>query len=68
LIVRVSVGIATFGVSNEFAAVFLDTQCPTMLVHMGLGEDPELLRAQAWLPFAGLIGATDAGVGERIPT
>jgi hypothetical protein len=46
------------GVVEKFgiAAVFLDIQCTTLLVQMALGEDPELLGAQAALAFAGLTG------------
>lgn len=41
-------------VSTEVAAALIDLQCTTLLVQMALGEDPELLRAQANLAFAGL--------------
>jgi hypothetical protein len=37
-------------------AAFIDTQLTTLLTQMALGEDPELLRAQAGLAFAGLTG------------
>ena len=46
------------GVSAAVAAAFIDIQCSTLLVQMALGEDPELLRAQAGLAFAGLTGAS----------
>lgn len=41
-------------VPTQLAAAFIDIQCTTVLVHMGVGEDPTLLRAQAALAFAGL--------------
>lgn len=41
-------------VSVEVAAAFIDTQFTSLLVQMAAGEDPELLRAQARLAFAGL--------------
>jgi len=44
----------------EVAAAFIDTQFTTLLVQMAAGEDPELLRSQARLAFAGLTG----GVAE----
>lgn len=44
------------GIPTEVAAVFIDTQCSNLLVQMALGEDPESLRAQAALAFAGLTG------------
>lgn len=44
--------------STELAAAFLDIQCTNLLTQMALGEDPELLRAQAALAFAGLTAAT----------
>ena len=44
------------GVSTSVAAAFLDTQCTSLLMQMALGEEPELVRAQAWLAFAGLTG------------
>jgi hypothetical protein len=47
------------GVPTSVAAVFLDIHSTTLLVQMALGEDPELLRAQAALAFAGLTGAAD---------
>jgi AcrR family transcriptional regulator len=47
------------GVSTVVAALLLDTQCTALLMQMALGEDPELLRAQAWLAFAGLTGSVD---------
>lgn len=34
----------------------LDTQFTMLLVQLALGADPELLRAQAGLAFAGLTG------------
>jgi len=40
----------------EIASAFIDTQFTTLLVQMAAGEDPELLRAQASLAFAGLTG------------
>lgn len=45
------------GIPTEVAAVFIDTQCSNLLVQMALGEDPESLRAQAALAFAGLTGS-----------
>lgn len=44
-------------VSTSVAAAFIDTQFTTLLVQMAAGEDPELLRAQARLAFAGLTRA-----------
>lgn len=41
-------------VSTEVAAAFIDIQCTTVLVQMSVGEDLELLRAQAALAFSGL--------------
>ncbi len=41
--------------STTVAAAFIDIQCTNLLVQMALGEDPELLRAQATLAFAGLV-------------
>jgi AcrR family transcriptional regulator len=47
-------------VSTVVAAALVDTQFTTLLVQMAAGEDPELLRAQARLAFAGLVnGAAD---------
>jgi AcrR family transcriptional regulator len=43
-------------VSTTVAAAFIDTQFTMLLVQMALGADPELLRAQAGLAFAGLVG------------
>lgn len=45
--------------SSELAAAFLDIQCTNLLTQMALGEDPELLRAQATIAFAGLATGTD---------
>lgn len=45
------------GVPTPVAAAFIDTQFTMLLVQMALGADPELLRAQAGLAFAGLVGA-----------
>jgi hypothetical protein len=45
------------GVPTTVAAAFIDTQFTMLLVQMALGADPELLRAQAGLAFAGLTGA-----------
>ena len=45
------------GVPTTVAAAFIDTQFTMLLVQMALGADPELLRAQAGLAFAGLVGA-----------
>ena len=47
------------GVPTAVAAAFIDIQCTTLFVEMALGEDPELLRAPAWLAFAGLTGTVD---------
>jgi hypothetical protein len=41
--------------STTVAAAFIDIQCTNLLVQLALGEDPELLRAQATLAFAGLV-------------
>jgi AcrR family transcriptional regulator len=43
-------------VPTTVAAAFIDTQFTMLLVQMALGADPELLRAQAGLAFAGLTG------------
>ena len=40
--------------STVVAAALIDIQCTNLLVQMSLGEDPDLLRAQARLAFAGL--------------
>lgn len=45
-------------VSTDVAAAFIDIQCTTLLVQMALGEDADLLRAQAKLAFAGLTHTT----------
>lgn len=45
-------------------AAFIDTQFTTLLTQMALGEDPELLRAQAALAFAGLTGGCDDQPGR----
>ena len=50
-------GEVSAGISTEVAAVFIETQCSNLLVQMALGEDPESLRAQAALAFAGLTGS-----------
>ncbi len=44
-------------VSTPVAAALLDIQSNTLLTQMALGEDPELLRAQAALAFAGLTNS-----------
>jgi AcrR family transcriptional regulator len=49
-------GEIALGISTSVAAALLDTQCTSLLMQMALGEDPELVRAQAWLAFAGLSG------------
>lgn len=41
-------------VPTDVAAAFLDTQLTTLLMQMAAGEDPESVRAQARLAFAGL--------------
>lgn len=46
-------------VPTDVAAALLDIQSTTLLVQMALGEDPEMLRAQAALVFAGLTGAVN---------
>jgi hypothetical protein len=43
-------------VPTTVAAALIDTQFTMLLVQMALGADPELLRAQAGLAFAGLTG------------
>jgi AcrR family transcriptional regulator len=50
------------GVPTAVAAALLDIQSTTLLVQMALGEDPELLRAQAALAFTGLTGAAIGSV------
>lgn len=44
-------------VSTTVAAALIDIQCTTLLVQTALGEDPELLRAQARMAFASMAGA-----------
>jgi AcrR family transcriptional regulator len=39
----------------ERAAVFIDTQLTTVLIQLGLGEDPEEVRAEAERAFRGLL-------------
>jgi hypothetical protein len=46
-------------VPTEVVAAFIDTQFMTLLTQMALGEDPQVLRAQAALAFAGLTGGAD---------
>ena len=55
-------GEITTDVSTEVVAAFIDTQFMTLLTQMTLGEDPQSLRAQAALAFAGLTG----GAGESM--
>ena len=43
-------------VPTTVAAALIDTQFTMLLVQMALGADPGLLRAQAGLAFAGLVG------------
>lgn len=50
-------GEVSMDLSTTVAAAFIDIQCTTLLVQMTLGEDPELLRAQATLAFAGLAAS-----------
>lgn len=47
-------------VSTDVAAAMIDFQLTNMLVQVALGEDPEILSAQATLSFAGLteVGST----------
>ena len=42
-------------ISTDVAVALIDFQLTNVLVQMSLGEDPELLRAQARLSFAGLL-------------
>lgn len=44
-------------ISTDIAVALIDFQLTNVLVQMSLGEDPELLRAQARLGFAGLLVA-----------
>jgi AcrR family transcriptional regulator len=46
-------------IPTAVAAALLDIQTNTLLMQMALGEDPELLRAQAALAFVGLTGNID---------
>lgn len=48
-------------IPTEIAAAFIDNQFTALLIQVALGEDPDVLRAQARLTFAGLTG----GVSER---
>lgn len=45
-------------IQTEIAVALIDFQLTNVLVQMSLGEDPELLRAQARLSFAGLTTFT----------
>jgi AcrR family transcriptional regulator len=45
-------------------AAFIDTQFTTLLIQMALGEDPELLRAQAGLAFAALTNGVSEGYSQ----
>ena len=58
-------GEITSSVPTPVAAAFIDTQFTMLLVQMALGAEPEPLRAQAGLAFAGLTGVVriDRGVG-----
>ena len=42
--------------STDVAVALVDVQCTTLLTHMAIGTDPQLLRAQARLALAGLTG------------
>ncbi|MFO7699772.1 MAG: TetR/AcrR family transcriptional regulator [Acidimicrobiia bacterium] len=52
-------GEITSNAPTTVIAAFIDTQFTTLLTQMALGEDPELLRAQAALAFAGLTVGFD---------
>lgn len=54
-------GEVTVNVSTEVAAAMLDIQCNTVLMQMAIGEDPDLLRAQAMLAFSGLSEGRESG-------
>jgi len=47
------------GVPTNVAAAFIDTQFTMLLVQMAAGADPEQVRAQARLAFAGLVAGGD---------
>lgn len=52
-------------IPTPLAAAFIDNQFTALLIQIALGEDPDMLRAQARLTFAGLTsraGTTDVSV------
>lgn len=53
-------GEITTSVPTAVLAAFIDTQFTSLLTQSALGEDPESLRAQADLAFAGLTGRPGA--------
>jgi AcrR family transcriptional regulator len=56
------------GVSTPIAAAFIDNQFTALLIQVALGEDPDMLRAQAELSFAGLTNGADGTVNSRART
>ncbi|MEZ4433791.1 MAG: TetR/AcrR family transcriptional regulator [bacterium] len=44
------------GISPDLATHFIDTQLTTVVLQMGLGAEPRLVRAQAELAFSALTG------------
>jgi TetR/AcrR family transcriptional regulator, copper-responsive repressor len=49
-------GEVAVGIPTNVAAALLDTYFTTLMAQMAAGEDPDLVRAQAQLAFAGLTG------------
>jgi len=58
-------GEVTADVPSEVAAAFIDSQFTALLIQVAQGEDPDMLRAQAELSFAGLTSGADATVKSR---
>lgn len=53
-------GEITADIPTTVAAAFIDNQFTALLTQIALGEDPDMLRAQSRLTFAGLTGTTGA--------
>ncbi|MEQ8842021.1 MAG: TetR/AcrR family transcriptional regulator [Acidimicrobiales bacterium] len=53
-------GDITADIPTTVAAAFIDNQFTALLTQVALGEDPDMLRAQSRLTFAGLTGTTGA--------
>ena len=51
-------------VSTDVAAVLIDFQLTNLLVQVALGEDPQMLKAQAMLSFAGLTSLMGSNPGS----